>query len=160
MKAADLMHPADADIHVDHNLCEAQARFDASGRNRILVLDADEVVGTLHRADLPSDREAWDRLTVHDIMTASPLPTCGAEETAQKVRALLDEHPFVLVLDEEREIVGIVERGSDTLEPSLGAEATPEETADPTGGRATLDGEGKLHVYSDKPHVRRLREPR
>lgn len=156
MKAEDLMHPADADIHVDHNLCEAQARFDSFGRDRLLVLDADEVVGTLHRSELPADRDEWEHLTVQEIMKAAPLPTCAAGESADRVRSQLKDQHFVLVLDGEREVVGIVER--DSAPPPAAQRGQGRESPDPTGGRATSDGEGRLHVYSDKPHVRRLRE--
>lgn len=167
MNAEEIMRPADADIHVDHNLCEAQARFAGSARDRLLVIDGDEVVGTLHRDDLPADRDSWDRLTVQEVMTATGLPTCAPDDSQSRVRALLDKYRFVLVLDGEREIVGIIEGDPAQIldrsgQAAAGGTLTGAATAgaDTTGGRTTLDGEDRLHVYSSKPHVRRLREPR
>lgn len=156
MKAEEIMRPADADIHVDHNLCEAQARFESFERDRLLVIDGDEVVGVLQHADLPEDRDTWDGLTIQEVMHAVALPTCGPDDDQGRVAALLDKHPFVLVVDGEREIVGIIERDT----PPGGGSGQEQQSADPTGGRSTRDGEGRLHVYSTRPHVRRLREPR
>jgi len=159
MLARDMMRPADADIHVDHNLHEAGVRFDRSGRERLLVIDADEVVGVLHRADLsgdkvPSEAEGRRHLTVQEVMPAKEMPGCAAEAPEEEVRRLLQDHPFALVLDRERHVLGIIER--DDLTPA-GPDTAPEGDS-PTGGRAAGHDEGNLQVYADRPRLRRLRD--
>lgn len=158
--AEQIMLSPEADIHVDHNLVEAEARFRKYGRQRLLVLDADEVVGTLHRDDLPEDRSAWKRLSVQEVMDGTSLATCGPDEDVAGIRELLRVHPFVLVIDRERGILGIIERDEapDETVPDFHYDA--DRPGNPTGGRSPARIEGKLAVYAERPRVRRLREPR
>lgn len=152
MLARDLMRSPDADIHVDHNLEEARARFQHFGRDRLLVIDADEVVGTLHRDDLPEEPPAGSSVTVQEVMRAEPAKSCPATAPADAVRALLQTHPYVLVVDGERQVVGIVE-GAD-----LARKQAEPAASDGTGGRAIAAPDGRLKTYAERPRLRRLRE--
>ena len=164
--------------HVDHSLAEAAKRMKAADVGALFVVDGDELVGVVTDRDLVvrglAPPEAGRPETVGNVLTrhvaycrtGTPITAAAALMAQQRIRRLA-------VVDEACQLVGVVSL-ADLARREAGARpaavailrsiSVPTERAktaapeDPTGGRARGSPPGTLHVYAERPRLRR-RDP-
>ncbi len=177
---ADIMSHRVVFAHIDHDVTEAARRMRDSDIGFLAVLDGDEVVGAVTDRDIVSrgvakgvtglDAAVQTVMTRHVVHCRADAAIESAIElmTTQRVRRLA-------VVDADNELVGvlslcdIVQAGqavdADRLFRLLRALAAPMPTAktpgpeDSTGGRARGSPRGEIHVYAEKPVIRRRAQP-
>jgi CBS domain-containing protein len=162
-------------VHVDQPLVEAARRMRGGDVGALFVVDGDELVGMVTDRDLVLRGVATGRdplaVAVIDVMTRHVVfceEHCSLEEAGrlmarQQIRRLA-------VVDGDRELVGVLSLGdlarAETPPPiacaaALGAICEKTTTAktpareDATGGRRRGSPPGELHVYRQRPHIRR-----
>ena len=163
--------------HVDAPLREAAHRMQMADVGAIFVVDGDELVGVVTDRDLVTRAVASDaappRVSIGDVMTRrviscrEDVPLAAAAETMahHQVRrlAVVDrdgELAGVVALADlaraagERDITAAAALRALSRRPEGGKEPTRE---DPTGGRARGSEAGVLHVYGERPRLRRAR---
>jgi CBS domain-containing protein len=162
-------------IHVDLPLSEAAARMKEAGTGALFVVDGDELVGVVTDRDLVirGMTKAADpaAATVIETMTRHVVH-CAETSTIDEAAALMAEQRVrrLAVVDADCELVGVVSLGDLARAEGAGGLAAakalrvisaPLGTAkmpareDPTGGRARGSTAGNLHVYAQRPRIRR-----
>lgn len=157
-------------VHVDHPLAEAAARLKDADTDVLIVLDGDEIVGTLSAHDMLAEtmrkEERPRNLRVQDVMDHR-VPYCHAHDAVTKaVRQLIDSQARILIiLDDQGQAAGIVTTGDLAVTPEGGvfseqlaraadkAQAAAPVKTDPTGGRRRQKAPGEVPSYSEKPHL-------
>lgn len=158
LKAADIMEPARATVHTDHPLREARVRLERFHTDTLIVLDGDEVIGTLHRRQLDACTEPEQE--DHPVCDyVSPVAvTCAPSDEAAQIRNIFraDKHlSLILVVDDRRCLKGVIFCNALSQIGSHSARGTPDASIpqDPAGGHAPSARPGELNVYSDLPHI-------
>jgi CBS domain-containing protein len=171
-RVKDIMAPEPEIIHVDLPLGEAAVRMKRGDIGTLFVVDGDELVGVVTDRDLvvrgmatSSDPELAtiiEAMTRHVVSCHENSSTADAAElmARQRIRRLA-------VVDDDCELVGVVALAdlarTDGVEAAraLRVVSRPIGTAkrpareDPTGGRARGSTAGTLHVYAQRPRIRR-----
>lgn len=163
--ARDLMWPAPATLHPDHELDEAQDRLRDQEYGVLPVLDGDQIVGVLSRAEielgLQASARAPRRVTARHVMRTE-LAFCYEGDAATTARAMMDRHGIdhLLVVDRDMVLVGVLERSN--LPPVREGEAEvlahepavaePREGA--SEGLSSNIQPGGLEVYPERPTIK------
>lgn len=160
VRASDAMISTHYDVHPDHPLTEAIERMRRDETEVLPVVDGDEMVGLLTRADASGDTTVWDidpaKAAVRDVMQAE-FVWCYEDEPLDRAVASLREagQRHGVVLNRDHELVGLI--GADRLGGVEGSSSpTPEHTSE-TSGRAAGSadgGRGQRSDYSVRPRVR------
>ena len=165
-------------IHVDHSLPETAQRMKEFDIGAQPVVDGDELVGVVTDRDLvirgveqgadPVSAPVSDAMTRHVVACHEEASNdeAGAPMAQERARRLV-------VVNGGRELAGIIslpdlarleDSGMDLSAAALSVISMPMETAktpaheDPTGGPARGPPAGTLHVYAQKPRIRRRTE--
>lgn len=168
----DIMAHEPEIIHVDLRLGEAAVRMKRADIGALFVVDDDELVGVITDRDLvvrgmamiadPKSATVIETMTKHVVCCRENSSMADAAElmARQQIRRLA-------VIDGDCELVGIVSladlarTGDIEAARTLRAVSRPIDTAkrpareDPTGGRARGSTAGTLHVYAQRPRIRR-----
>jgi len=171
-RVKDIMARRPEIVHVDLPLSEAAGRMKALNVGALLVVDGDELVGVVTDRDLvvrgaargadPAATAVIEAMTKHVIY-------CRENSTISAAAALMAEQRVrrLAVVNEDCELVGVVSLGDVVRADGMKAAAAlrvisgPIGTAkkpareDPTGGRARRAAAGTLHVYAQRPRIRR-----
>jgi CBS domain-containing protein len=174
-RVKDIMARAPEVIHVDLPLGEAAGRMKKADIGALFVVDGDELVGVITDRDLvvrgmtanvdPGSAAVIETMTKHVVFCHENDSIAKAADltTRQQVRRLA-------VVDDARELVGVVSladlamldgadgigaaRALRVISRPIGTAKRPARE-DPTGGRARGSDAGILHVYAQRPRIRR-----
>jgi CBS domain-containing protein len=177
---ANIMSRNAVTIHVDHSVTEAAQRMAEADVGFLVVLDGDEIVGTVTDRDIvvrcvAQGPESHSH-TVCSVMTRhvvychdhTPIADALGLMTEQCVRRLVvvggdEELAGIFSLSDIAQAQHLVapDRVAALLEALAVATDTPKTPAfeDPTGGRARRSPPGVPHVYSETPQIRRQVRP-
>lgn len=157
-RAEDIMQPARATVHTEHPLSEARARLERFGAETLIVLDGDEVIGTLTRRQL--DAAAGHETDAHPVCDyVSPVAAiCALGDDIAQIRKIFqrDKHlSIVLVIDGRQCLKGIIpsEAVSGIGARQIRGTSDKSISPDPLGGHAPPARPGQLKVYTDLPHI-------
>jgi CBS domain-containing protein len=151
-------------IHADHEMDEAALRLSLQEHPVLPVVDADQIVGVLARAELARAAEEQNRdvrITARVMMTTD-LAFCYLDDDVATARALMDRHGcnHLMVVDRDQVLVGTLERDDlPAADPGdAGSRQERPEVVEPReehaqGVASTIQPSG-LDVYDERPTIK------
>lgn len=132
---ADVMEAVDEVVHMDMDMTEARLRLRASGVPFLPVVDGIEIVGTVSARELDdgdAEARAKDRTELVRNHLSKKVAFCFADDEPRVARAMMNRsgQGLLLVVDRDRQFLGVVRRKALDHALSGGVSAATETEAD------------------------------